>query len=106
MGVCYRSIDINDGKFWKAPHAAAIFIGPTLEAEDNRRDYGEVRVQAIGNAGDDILSVVYSDQPSDSHHLRFAQPRALGLKVSDEFAVLLCRGHHRQVHQAGNEIAW
>jgi hypothetical protein len=24
-------------------------------------------------------------QPSDPHHLRFAQPRALGLKVSDEF---------------------
>jgi len=31
-------------------HAAAIFIGSTLEAEDNRRDYGEVRVQAIGSA--------------------------------------------------------
>jgi hypothetical protein len=26
-------------------------------------------------------------QPSDPHHLRFAQPRALGLKVSDEFTV-------------------
>jgi DNA recombination protein Rad52 len=45
-------------------------------------------------------------QPSDPHHLRFAQPRAIGLKVSDEFTVPLCRGHHRQVHQAGNEIAW
>ena len=40
-------------------------------------------------------------QPSDPHHLRFAQPRALGLKVSDEFTVPLCRGHHRQLHQAG-----
>jgi hypothetical protein len=28
------------------------------------------------------------------------------LKVSDEFTVPLCRGHHRQVHQAGNEAAW
>ena len=45
-------------------------------------------------------------QPSDPHHLRFAQPRAIGLKVSDEFTVPLCRGHHRQVHQAGNEGAW
>lgn len=45
-------------------------------------------------------------QPSDPHHLRFAQPRALGMKVSDEFAVPLCRGHHRQLHQAGNEVAW
>ena len=42
----------------------------------------------------------------DPHHLRFAQPRALGLKVSDEFTVPLCRGHHRQLHQAGNEVAW
>src|SRR6202142_4241776 len=45
-------------------------------------------------------------QPSDPHHLRFAQPRALGLKVSDEFTVPLCRVHHRQLHQAGNEVAW
>ena len=45
-------------------------------------------------------------QPSDPHHLRSAQPRALGLKVSDEFTVPLCRGHHRQLHQAGNEVAW
>jgi hypothetical protein len=38
--------------------------------------------------------------------LRFAQPRALGIKVSDEFTVPLCRGHHRQLHQAGNEETW
>jgi hypothetical protein len=45
-------------------------------------------------------------QPCDPHHVRFAQPRALGMKVSDEFTVPLCRGHHRQLHQAGNEEAW
>jgi len=45
-------------------------------------------------------------QPSDPHHLRFAQPRAIGLKVSDEFTVPLCRGHHKQLHQAVNELAW
>jgi hypothetical protein len=45
-------------------------------------------------------------KPSDPHHLRFVQPRALGLKVSDEFTVPLCRGHHRQLHQAGDEQAW
>ena len=50
--------------------------------------------------------LVCGRQPSDPHHLRFAQPRALGLKVSDEFTVPLCRGHHRQLHQAGNEEAW
>jgi hypothetical protein len=50
--------------------------------------------------------LVCGRQPSDPHHLRFAQPRALGLKVSDEFTVPLCRGHHRQLHQNGNEVAW
>jgi hypothetical protein len=33
-------------------------------------------------------------RPSDAHHLRFAQSKALGHKVSDEFTVPLCRGHH------------
>jgi hypothetical protein len=50
--------------------------------------------------------LVCGRQPSDPHHLRFAQPRALGMKVSDEFTVPLCRGHHRQLHQAGNEPTW
>jgi hypothetical protein len=50
--------------------------------------------------------LVCGRQPSDPHHLRFAQPRALGLKVSDEFTVPLCRGHHRQLHQVGDEVAW
>jgi hypothetical protein len=44
--------------------------------------------------------------PSDPHHLRFAQSRAMGRKVSDEFTVPLCRGHHREVHRSGDEAAW
>ncbi len=50
--------------------------------------------------------LVCGRSPSDPHHLRFAQPRAIGLKVSDEFTVPLCRGHHRELHQAGNEEIW
>jgi hypothetical protein len=50
--------------------------------------------------------LVCGRQPSDPHHLRFAQPRAIGLKVSDEFTVPLCRTHHRQLHQVGDERAW
>ena len=45
-------------------------------------------------------------RPSDAHHLRFAQSRALSRKVSDEFTVPLCRGHHREVHRSGDEAAW
>jgi hypothetical protein len=44
--------------------------------------------------------------PSDPHHLRFAQHPALGRKVSDEFTVPLCRGHHREVHRCRDEAAW
>jgi hypothetical protein len=45
-------------------------------------------------------------QPADAHHIRFAQHRALGRKVSDEFVVPLCRGHHREVHRSGDEVSW
>jgi hypothetical protein len=45
-------------------------------------------------------------RPTDAHHLRFAQPRALGRRVSDEYAVPLCRSHHRALHRHGDEAAW
>jgi hypothetical protein len=45
-------------------------------------------------------------KPSDPHHLGFTQPRALGRKVSDEFVVPLCRGHHRAVHRSRDERLW
>jgi hypothetical protein len=45
-------------------------------------------------------------RPSDAHHLRFAQSRALGCKASDEFTVPLCRGHHREIHHSGDEALW
>jgi hypothetical protein len=50
--------------------------------------------------------LVCGRKPSDPHHLRYLQPRALGRKASDEFAVPLCRVHHRAVHRAGDERAW
>ena len=50
--------------------------------------------------------LVCGRRPSDPHHLRFAQLRGLGRKVSDEFTVPLCRGHHREVHRSGDEPRW
>jgi hypothetical protein len=50
--------------------------------------------------------LVCGRRPADAHHLRFAQPPTLGRKVSDEFTVPLCRGHHREVHRCGDEAAW
>jgi hypothetical protein len=50
--------------------------------------------------------LVCGRKPSDPHHLRFAQPRALGRKVSDEFTVPLCRLHHRELHRQADEATW
>jgi hypothetical protein len=50
--------------------------------------------------------LVCGRKPSDPHHLGFTQPRALGRKVSDEFAVPLCRGHHRAAHHSRDERDW
>jgi hypothetical protein len=50
--------------------------------------------------------LVCGRSPCDAHHLRFAEPRALGRKVSDEFAVPLCRIHHRELHSRGHEMGW
>jgi ERF superfamily len=50
--------------------------------------------------------IVCGRTPADSHHLRFAQPRALGRKVSDEFTVPVCRLHHQELHRRGDEAAW
>ncbi len=50
--------------------------------------------------------LVCGRRPSHAHHLRFAQPRALGRKVSDEWVVPLCNTHHRALHDIGDEKRW
>jgi ERF superfamily len=50
--------------------------------------------------------VVCGRSPSEAHHIRFAQPRALGRKVSDEYTVPVCRLHHRDLHTYGDEASW
>jgi hypothetical protein len=50
--------------------------------------------------------IVCGRAPSEAHHIRFAQPRALGRKVSDEYTVPVCRLHHRELHGYGDEASW
>jgi hypothetical protein len=64
------------------------------------RDKGHLKFVALQ------ACLVCTRQPSDPHHLRFAQLRALSRKVSDEFVVPLCRVHHREVHSSSNEAGW
>ena len=96
------------------PSADTSIVPPALEPFSARIDKSVLTIAEPKRIRDkDHLRFVASQpclicgrQPSDPHHLRFAQTRALGLKVSDEFTVPLCRGHHRQLHQAGNEVTW
>jgi ERF superfamily len=50
--------------------------------------------------------VVCGRTPSDAHHIKFAEQPTMGRKVSDRFAVPICRLHHRELHRRGNERAW
>jgi hypothetical protein len=42
--------------------ASLVFEAPTLEREDQRRDYGESRIIAIGLAQGIAITVVYTDR--------------------------------------------
>jgi hypothetical protein len=98
--------------------------GPELPARRRARRKARLRTSGVDKTGlpmptprrirdrDHVKSVakqpclVCGRRPADAHHLRFAQSAALGRKVSDEFTVPLCRGHHREVHRCGDEAGW
>jgi len=93
-----------DGRSRKAKSAApspSIDKSVLMHPEPRRiRDRDHVRFVAQQTC------LVCGRRPCDAHHLRIAQNRALGRKVSDEFTVPLCRGHHRELHRHGDETAW
>ena len=49
--------------------AARIFDGPTVERTDDRYDYGEVRVYAIGLVNGIEITVIYTDRERDERHI-------------------------------------
>jgi hypothetical protein len=93
--------DVSRGASGKRSRAKGIDKSTLALPEPRRiRDRDHVRYVAKQPC------LICGRRPSDPHHLRFAQNRALGRKVSDEFVVPLCRGHHREVHRCGDEAAW
>ena len=50
--------------------------------------------------------VICGRSPSHAHHVRYAQRRGLGIKVSDVFTVPLCATHHQQLHNTTKEREW
>ena len=55
-----RRTSANEGLIFA--FATLVFDGPTLERIDNRQDYGEVRIIALGHADGIPLTVVYTDR--------------------------------------------
>lgn len=53
--------------------AILIFDGRTIESEDTRTDYGEVRVRATGEARGRVLIVIYT-QRGDVRRIISARP--------------------------------
>ena len=49
--------------------AALIFDGPTVEKVDDRFDYGETRIYAIGLVNNLEITVIYTDRANEERHL-------------------------------------
>jgi uncharacterized DUF497 family protein len=49
--------------------AVRIFDGQTVEEVDDRFDYGEVRVYAIGVTNGTELTVIYTDRENETRHI-------------------------------------
>ena len=65
--------------------ATLIFDGPVLERIDDRADYGETRIQAIGSAEGEILFVVYTDRD----HVTATWARTLAPVLADRIQAAL-----------------
>ena len=84
------------------PHRARAIDKSALALPEPRRVRDRKHVRLVAQKA----CLVCGRRPTDPHHLRFAQSRAMGRKVSDEFTVPLCRGHHRELHRSSDEAAW
>ncbi len=51
------------------PDAARIFDGSTVERVDDRFEYGEIRVYAIGLVNGIEITVIYTDRDDDERHI-------------------------------------
>jgi hypothetical protein len=81
---------------------ALLTPGSSAQGVKLRRFRDKAHLRFVSNQA----CTVCGRQPCEPHHIRFAQPRAISRKVSDEFTVPLCRVHHREIHRRGDEAAW
>ena len=45
-------------------------------------------------------------QEGEAHHVTYAEPNGMGLKVGDNWVVPMCHAHHMEVHGFGDEELW
>jgi DNA recombination protein Rad52 len=83
----------------REPHEAGTIDKSGLALAAPKRIRDEPHLKYIAS----LPCLVCGRTPSQAHHLRFAQPRAMGKKVSDEYVVPLCLTHHRALHDVGSE---
>ncbi len=92
-----RPQDNDGGSVRSEPSAQAVVVISKPVRERDREHLKFVAAQSC---------LVCGRTPSDAHHIKFAEQRAMGRKVSDKFTVPVCRLHHRELHRRGNERAW
>ena len=101
-GTSSEALAEPNGRGAKKPKQAKSIDKSALSFPEPRRVRDREHVRHVAQQS----CLLCGRRPCDAHHLRFAQSRALGRKVSDEFTVPLCRGHHRELHRYGDEAAW
>ena len=92
----------------EAPVAAPIIVSQKSEARRRRVAAKTIRLRDKEHCKYVATQpcVVCGSTPSEAHHVRFAQPRAIGRKVSNEYTVPVCRLHHRDLHTYCDEASW
>ena len=111
LGVCSEESDVSE-----APSSVAELLSSTQSEQDLSPTITALvapLTKPVRRPSKAHLALVASQpcvicklSPCDAHHLKIAQPRSLGRKVSDEFTVPLCRKHHPELHKHGNEANW
>ena len=82
-----RTLSLSEAKDTSSANAEAV---AQLAFPKEKRIRDKAHLAFVANEP----CLVCGRRPAQAHHIRFAQPRGLGLKVSDEFTVPLCNGHH------------
>jgi DNA recombination protein Rad52 len=81
------------------PKPSKISFAPAIDKSallisQTRRIRNKAHLDRVGSKP----CLVCEEAPCHAHHLTFAQPRGLSVKVSDEFTVPLCAFHHNELH--------